>query len=168
HADGRRREPGDAAYAGRDRIAGRRRARDRGDRRRAGAHELGTAGAGRRHSRGERGNRAPAARAVDRDATARRIRALARRGSAGVPYDAGIMNANPTPTDARLDALDAAAVGLLEPLILIVAMPFEGAVPVAGEGADGGAARAGGPVAAAGGAAGDWRTRLAQALDRLS
>lgn len=76
------------------------------------------------------------------------------------------MNANPTPTDARLDALDAAAVGLLEPLI--VAMPFEGAVPVAGEGADGGAARAGGPVAAAGGAAGDWRTRLAQALDRLS
>ncbi len=56
------------------------------------------------------------------------------------------MNAGAHPaTDARLDALDAAAVGLLEPLI--VAMPFEAG------GAEG---------------AGDWRVRLAQALDRLS
>lgn len=54
-------------------------------------------------------------------------------------------DAHSTTTDARLDALDAAAVGLLEPLI--VAMPFE----------------AGGVEGA-----GDWRTRLAQALDRLS
>lgn len=57
--------------------------------------------------------------------------------------------------DPRLDALDAAAVGLLEPLI--VAMPFDaGAAPDARGGAG-----------AAGGAA-DWRARLAQALDRLS
>ncbi|MCD6680322.1 MAG: response regulator [Burkholderiaceae bacterium] len=74
------------------------------------------------------------------------------------------MSASADPAaDLRLDALDAAAVGLLEPLI--VAMPFdadaatqgrEGVSPPIGE--DG----------TAGGHVGNWRARLAQALDRLS
>jgi len=74
------------------------------------------------------------------------------------------MNANAGPAaDPRLDALDAAAVGLLEPLI--VAMPFE-----AGDahGADGFASDPAGGAGAAPAGAGDWRARLAQALDRLS
>ncbi len=64
--------------------------------------------------------------------------------------------------DLRLDALDAAAVGLLEPLI--IAMPFDAGPPDAGDGLAP-AAAAGDGVAAA---AGDWRLRLAHALDRLS
>ncbi len=64
--------------------------------------------------------------------------------------------------DQRLDALDAAAVGLLEPLI--VAMPFEGGAAMpGGEGAPTQA-----PPEEGGAGIGDWRARLAQALDRLS
>jgi len=74
------------------------------------------------------------------------------------------MSASADPAaDLRLDALDAAAVGLLEPLI--VAMPFESA---AGPGREGSSSQSGedGSGGSAGG--GDWRARLAQALDRLS
>jgi chemosensory pili system protein ChpA (sensor histidine kinase/response regulator) len=73
------------------------------------------------------------------------------------------MNANADrAADQRLDALDAAAVGLLEPLI--AAMPFEGAAAMpAGEGASTQA-----PSEDGGAGIGDWRARLAQALDRLS
>ncbi|MCO5100012.1 MAG: response regulator [Burkholderiaceae bacterium] len=74
------------------------------------------------------------------------------------------MNANADPAaDPRLDALDAAAVGLLEPLI--VGMPFETG---AAQGAGGFASDATNDAGAQAAAAGDWRARLAQALDRLS
>ncbi|MBX3591182.1 MAG: response regulator [Burkholderiaceae bacterium] len=66
--------------------------------------------------------------------------------------------------DARLDALDAAAVGLLEPLIHATDVDVVGlaSAPAAGPG---GAAPGGtGPGASAGG----WRIGLASALDRLA
>lgn len=75
---------------------------------------------------------------------------------------------HPDTAGARLDALDAAAVGLLEPLI--VAMPFGAEGPLAREAAEADAeqhtAPGSGPAPHV--AAGDWRLRLAQALDRLS
>ncbi|HEY0879028.1 MAG TPA: response regulator [Zeimonas sp.] len=65
--------------------------------------------------------------------------------------------------DVRLDALDAAAVGLLEPLI--VAMPFDAGGPARGD-VTAGTGSMEGEGAQAGSA--DWRERLARALDRLS
>ncbi|RPH66105.1 MAG: hypothetical protein EHM83_04815, partial [Burkholderiales bacterium] len=63
--------------------------------------------------------------------------------------------------DARLDALDAAAVGLLEPLIGATDLEMVGAAPD-GPAADGEASPAG-PTASGG-----WRVGLASALDRLA
>ncbi len=68
--------------------------------------------------------------------------------------------------DLRLDALDAAAVGLLEPLI--VAMPFDVGAPGAGDGLAPNASAVDDGGASGTAAGSDWRARLAQALDRLS
>jgi len=68
--------------------------------------------------------------------------------------------------DLRLDALDAAAVGLLEPLI--VAMPFDVGAPGTGDGLAPNASAADDAGAGGTAAGSDWRARLAQALDRLS
>jgi len=62
------------------------------------------------------------------------------------------------PADARLDALDAAAVGLLEPLIHATDAEMVGHAPDEAAGAQVGAAAA----------AGGWRLGLAEALERLA
>jgi len=63
-----------------------------------------------------------------------------------------------TQADARLDALDAAAVGLLEPLIHATDAEMVGHAPEEATGAQAGAAAA----------AGGWRVGLADALERLA
>jgi len=70
----------------------------------------------------------------------------------------------PARADARLDALDAAAVGLLEPLIHATDLDMVGMLPAAG----GAAGQGDRPAGAAPGAPAAWRVGLAGALDRLA